>query len=185
MSASTPALPSMDEIRRRVEDAFDNLAEASQEFGRLLRQLIPRIVVFPFRLCDGGHPVLRARFTLSLASLLPQAAGLEHLAPTLERCLVVDLFDPPQRETFRSRVMELTDLGRKQREIAHELGITLPAVQNAVALARRMESLGIVDPYVPLTEPPEDYERLRRHHHSRYRFEPLDPKTPEDSPSAD
>src|SRR5262249_26986163 len=39
---------------------------ASAEFGRLLRRLIARIVVRPYRPCDGGHPVLRAHFTFSL-----------------------------------------------------------------------------------------------------------------------
>jgi len=46
-------------------------------------------------------------------------------------------------------------------------------VQRAVALGRRMASLGIQDPYLPLTAPPGDYERWRRHKHPRYRFEPL------------
>jgi hypothetical protein len=63
----------------------------------------------------------------------------------------------------------------KQREIARELKISQPAVQNAVALARQMEVLGIADPYVPLTAPPDDYERLRRHKHPRFCFEPLTP----------
>jgi hypothetical protein len=86
----------------------------------------------------------------------------------------VDLFDPPQREAYRLRVLESTARGLKQREIAGELGITQPAVQDAMALARCMEELGIDDPYVPLAEPPDDYNRLRMHLHPRYRFEPLD-----------
>jgi site-specific DNA recombinase len=94
------------------------------------------------------------------------AAGLQH-------SLVVDLFEAPQREAYRDPVMELTATGLKQREIAWELGITLPAVQDAVALARRMEALGTTDPYLSLIAPPGDYKRLRRHKHPRYRFEPL------------
>lgn len=50
---------------------------------------------------------------------------------------------------------------------------THPAVQNAIRLARQMKALGIGDPYVALTEPPEGDKRMRRHKHRRYRFEPL------------
>ncbi|MFO0878156.1 MAG: recombinase family protein [Gemmataceae bacterium] len=173
-SSATPSpVPSVGEIKSLAEQAFVNLAVTSPEFGRLLRQLIDRIVVTPHRLCDGGHPVLRARFTLRLAALLPESSGFGALDAVLERPLVVDLFSPPQREEFRHRVMERTAGGLTQREIARELGITLPAVQKAVALSRCMEALGIEDPYLPLSEPPADYHRLRRHRHRRYRFEPL------------
>jgi hypothetical protein len=50
---------------------MQSLAKNSQEFGRLLRQLIDRIIVRPFQHCDGGSPVLRAYFELNLASLYP------------------------------------------------------------------------------------------------------------------
>jgi hypothetical protein len=36
-----------------------------------------------------------------------------------------------------------------------------------------MAALGVADPYLPLAAPPDDYERLRRHQHPRFRFEPL------------
>lgn len=170
---SSLVLPSMTEIKALAARSFEELAVTSQEFGRLLRRLIPRIVVYPYRLCDGGHPVLRAHFTLSLVPLLPPAPGSEQLAAALCRALVVDLFQAPQREVYRFPVMELTGNGLSQHEIAWELEITQTAVQRAVALSRSMDKLGVADPYVPLAAPPEDYEKLRRHKHPRYRFEPL------------
>lgn len=166
-------VPTVAEVKGMAGEAFGKLAATSQEFGRLLRGLIPRIVVFPYRLCDGGHPVLRARFTLSLASLLPPVPGLDRLASALRCPLEVDLFDPPEREAYRARVLEATARGMTQRGIAAALGISQPAVQGAVALARRMAQEGIDDPYVALAAPPDDYNRLRRHRHPRYRFEPL------------
>jgi hypothetical protein len=166
-------MPSIAEVKGLAEQAIATLAVTSPEFGRLLRRLIPRLVVFPYRLCDGGHPVLRARFTLCLTSLLPTGAGLDRLAPALQRSLVVELFNPPQREIFRVPVMELTAAGVTQREIARRLSLTQPAVQGAVALARQMKERAIDDPYLVLTAPPDDYGRLRRHRHPRYRFEPL------------
>jgi site-specific DNA recombinase len=165
-------LPTVAEARALAADAFGQLAETSQECARLLRRLIPAIVVRPYRLLDGGHPVLRAHFTLALALLV--AEGLPPaLLGTLPRTLVVDLFDPPEREAFRVPVMELTANGLKQRAIAWELGISQAAVQHAAALAKRLRQAGVSDPYVALETPPADYRRLRRHRHRRYRFEPL------------
>jgi len=69
---------------------------------------------------------------------------------------------------------ELTANGLKQRDIAWELDIT-QAVQRAAAVGRRMAQLGTGDAYLPLTAPPDDDDRLRRHRHPRYRFEPLPP----------
>jgi site-specific DNA recombinase len=62
--------------------------------------------------------------------------------------------------------------GHKERSIAHDLGITQPAVQYAAALQRLMDQLGITDPYVPVTEAPTE-GKLCRHKHKRYRFDPL------------
>jgi len=183
-SATLLNVPTMAEVRELADQAFARLAVTSPEFGRLLRQLIPRIIVYPFRLCDGGKAVLRARFGVNLAPLLPAVPGLARLSGALQRSLVVDLFDPPQREAFRFPVMALTANGLKQRDIAWELDITQPAVQRAVALSRRMEGLRINDPYVPLFAPPDDDERLCRHRHPRYRFELLKPQEPEPPPLA-
>jgi hypothetical protein len=150
-----------------------------------LRRLIPRIVVYPYRLCDGGHPVLRAHFAFSLVPLLPPAPESAHLEAALCRSLVVDLFQPPQREAYRFPVMALTVNGLSQHEIAWELELTQPAVQRAVALNRAMQKLGSSDPYLSLTAPPDDYKRLRRHKHSRYRFKPMNGPTEDKSSAKD
>jgi DNA invertase Pin-like site-specific DNA recombinase len=173
LSDEPPVVPSAAEVRRLAAKAFGTLSVTSQEFGRLLRRLTSRITVHPHRLCDCAKTVLRARFTLDLASLLP-AANLGGLAGVLRRSLVVDLFEAPQREVYREPVLELTANGLQQRDIAYELGITQAAVQRAVALGRQMQTLQISDPYLLLTAPPDD-DRLCRHRHPRYRFEPLVP----------
>jgi hypothetical protein len=172
-SASTDVrLPTVAEVRALAEEAFRGLAVTSQEFGRLLRRLIPALVVKPYRLLDGGHPVLRAHFTLSLAPLVPDPLP-PALTGAMQRTLVVDLFEPPEREAFRERAMELAARKLKQRDIASELGISQAAVQHALALEKRMTGLGVRDAYAPLATPPEDYKKLRRHRHRRYQFEPL------------
>ncbi len=69
--------------------------------------------------------------------------------------------------------MALRAAGMTQRQVAAHLGLTLPAVQRAINLDRKMKELGISDPYIPVLEPPADCKKLRRHRHPRYRFEPL------------
>lgn len=154
------AIPPLDEVKARALEACGSLARGSPEFGRLMRRLIPRIDVSPHRLCDGGHPVLRARLTLDLVALMPEARGLEDLSEVLRRELVVDLFDPPQREAHRLQILAGKAAGLTERQIAERVGITQPAVQRAAALARKMGELGRDDPYVLLTEPPDDYANI-------------------------
>lgn len=181
-SSSIPKMPSMEEIKTLVFERMHALATNSQEFGRLLRQLIDRIVVFPFQHCDGGSPVLRAYFELNLANLYPQFPEIGVISSTLRKTMVVDLFDPPQREFFRSKASNLIASGKNQREAAKILGITATAVQRAIALNKRMEESGITDPYIQLSEPPPENSKIRRHKHPRYKFNPVerpDPPNPE------
>jgi len=165
-------VPPMDRIRALAAEAFEDLARGSPEAGRLARRLIPRLEVRPYRLCDGGPPVLRAHLTLDLAPLIPDARVLEGRTGVLRHELVVDLFDMPQRADYRERVIALRAKGMTEREVALELGLTVTAAQRAASLDRLMEKLGLAGPYVLLTEPPPDQDRMRRHKHTRFRFEP-------------
>jgi len=165
-------VPPMDRIRALAAEAFEDLARGSPEAGRLARRLIPRLEVRPYRLCDGGTPVLRAHLTLDLAPLIPDARVLEGRIGVLRHELVVDLFDMPQRAAYRERVIALRAKGMTEREVALELGLTVTAAQRAASPDRLMEKLGLAGPDVLLTEPPPDQDRMRRHKHTRFRFEP-------------
>src|SRR6202044_1119875 len=72
--AKTPSdaisIPPVEELKRLARAAFADLAGESPEYGRAMKLIIPKIVVFPVRLCTGGLIVLRARFRLQLARLL-------------------------------------------------------------------------------------------------------------------
>jgi hypothetical protein len=173
-STSIPKMPSMEEIKTMVLQNMQSLAKNSQEFGRLLRQLIDRIVVLPFQHCDGGSPVLRAYFELNLASLLPHIPGMESLLSALKKSMVVDLFDMPQREAFRIEATALIASKKNQREVAKILGITPTAVQRSQALDKKMKELGITDPYIQLNEPPPENSKIKRHKHPRYKFNPIE-----------
>lgn len=171
-------IPCMAEIRELAFDTFKDLAIESQEFSRLIRKLVSRIVVFPVRLIDGGHVVPSARFVLNLGPLVPQSDLLPNLNGVLRRHMVVDLFDPPQRVRFREQAMaekngHAPGVRPTERQIAQKLGITQSAVQYAVALDHKMRELGVTAAYEILEQPPADYTKLRRHKHPRFRFEPL------------
>lgn len=100
-------LPSADQLRSDVQQAFQDLAVESDEFADSMRQIIDKIVVFPVRLCDGGDPVLRARFTVDLSPYLPATSQLPSLQASVRREFVVDLFEMPQRAAFREEVVRL------------------------------------------------------------------------------
>lgn len=174
VSTGAVVVPAVAEIKQLAREAFRDLSLDSFEFAKLLRGLTGKIIVDPYRLCDGGHIILRARFRLQIANLLPDARLQEVVRKPLEIALTVDLMEkPPQRVEFREAVMARRAAGETERQIAKALGITQTAVQRAAALDRLMKRLGLTDPYVRLMEPPADYSKLRRHLHPRYRFESL------------
>jgi len=166
-------IPPIDELRGSFRESLRELANDCYEFSELMRRIVPRIVVFPVRLFDGGKVELRARFKLFLSTLLPDRRLQKTLLQPLERVLEVDLFNMPQRAEYRERVIAGRAAGKSQQQVADELGITATAAQYAAALQRMMDQRGISDPFLPVTEPPNDYPKFRRHLHPRYEFDPL------------
>jgi DNA invertase Pin-like site-specific DNA recombinase len=165
-------LPTMDAIRHEAQKTIAKLTADTPEFGRLMHRLVPSLKVYPYRLCDGGGIVLRAKVTLDLTPLtqLPDEC---RAGEVLRRELTVDLFNLPQRVTYREQVVELRAKKKTEQQVAAALGITVTAAQNAAALDRLMKKRKLSDPYVPVTQPPDDCTKLRRHRHARYRFESL------------
>jgi hypothetical protein len=155
-----------------LEQRFGALASDSAEFGDLLRQLVPEFQVHLVRLCDGGHLLPRARVRLALDGIVPDSLHVSGLGELLSHELTLDLFVPPQRERIREEAVRLTAEGLQQRQVAALLPEQpmLMAVQKALALDRRMREFGLASPYVPVTEPPADYPKLRRHRHPKYQF---------------
>ncbi len=165
-------LPSVTELQQAAEEVFQDMAPRDPRVCRQLRRLVPQIYLFPYQICDGHGIFLRAKLVLNLAALIPQSGMPEEVEPILYRRISVDLFEVPQRVEFREQVVELHQQGLVTRKIARQLGLTQPAVFNALVLDQRMKELGLTEPYVLLTEPPESFGRCRRHKKSRYRFEP-------------
>ncbi|MEQ8208285.1 MAG: recombinase family protein [Lacipirellulaceae bacterium] len=178
-------LPSIAELRERATTALNDLRAESPEFARLMTQLLPSIAVFPYSLLDSNKIVLRASVSLDLGAVVPGAEDYQSIKHRYSKQLLVDLFPLPQPERYRQEIWELSNcgLGLTEREIAGRLGITQPVVQRAKRLQRRMMAEDLADAYYPVLEPPMARNKLRRHHHKRYHFEPL-PGFPLDWPSS-
>jgi hypothetical protein len=161
------------EIRALFERKFDRLAPESYEFGDLLRQVVPELHIYHVRLLDGGHLLPRARATLNLAGIVPDARYVPGFQDALTRVVTLELCTPPQREQIRGEAVRLAAAGLQQREVARRLGVTQPAVTAALALDRMMRDRGLNTPYTVVFEPPGDYPKLRRHPNPKFRFEPL------------
>jgi site-specific DNA recombinase len=163
-------LPPIAELKRIARESLLSAYVSHPDLSALMRSLIPEIRVFPVRLCDGGLITLRAKFVLSLVPFL----RVDQRTESVQRCLSiemqVDLFDLPQRARFRSQVISMRQAGMTESVIASTLGITKTATQDAAALNRKMIQLGLAEPYVAVQSPPDDYGKLRRHRHSRFRF---------------
>lgn len=161
--------PSASEVRKQIGAALVAVASHDQVAMRLLRALISKITVYPYRSIDGGHPVLRAKFSLNLAALDPTMKDLTAPGHPWHVKMEVDLFDSPKRRAITQKVQQLQADGLSRSQISGQLGVTLPVVQQAINLRKQMDQLGLEDPYEFLTEPPADYSKLRRHLHKRFK----------------
>lgn len=168
------ALPASDELRRRAVAALSALAADDQETGRLLRQLLPDLHIHPYQVLDGSDIVPRAEFTLTLVPLLPPALQSVPEAEVFTRRMVVTLSEVSRFVAHHQDAADLQLQGLKQRQIGAQLGLFQSTVERALRLHRKMLEMGLAEPFVRLTELPSETNRLRRHRHPRFRFEPLD-----------
>ena len=139
-----------------------------------MRQVVPDLHVYLVRLADGGHPLPRAHAQIVLSGVVPDAKLVPGVEALFTRRVSLDLFDPPQREQIREEAVRLSADGMTQRDIAKALGVTQPAVSNALALDRLMRERGLDTPYLLQSEPPTDFPKLRRHQNPSDHFEPLE-----------
>jgi site-specific DNA recombinase len=180
----TIVIPTADQIREICDSTFLNLAVESREFGDVMREVVSDLFVLPYRLIDGGHIEPRCGFTLNVSCLdeIQIPDDVSHLQISCR----VDLTKSPQRVEFRSRVTNLRKNGMGYRNIAAELGITMPAAQNAAKLQGLMDSLAITDPWVPVRTEADAIVYFKRLKNPRHQFKPMKgftPRFPEDTDS--
>lgn len=173
-SEQAPSLPNIDELKSLAREAFQDIDISSQDFARLMRGLISEIHVYPYCLIDGGGPVLRAKLMFSVTSFLPNPPRICNQLPSMQRTLVVDLFDKPKRELFRPAVVAgMQTPGMTYKTLAAQLQTNETVLQQAFKIQRMMDSAGVTDPYLPMPSPIEGHPKYCRHRHVRYQFQPL------------
>lgn len=165
-------LPTASRLRELALQSIDGLSRDSFEFARKMRQVVPKIIVFPYRLMDRDKVVFKAKYWFQPSKLLSDERTQQLISTQVDRTIELDFYDPPQREAYRTRIVELC---RKMKvaDAAAECGITKTAAQYALKLQKSMDELNLADPYVPVDAPPASSRKLRRHLHSRYQFNPL------------
>lgn len=171
--AQEQEFPTMKQLRACARTALAELSHESPDLGVLMKRLIPRMTVVPYRLCDGGKIVHRVRFTLNLVPFLGGLAVPSEVDGLLRHEMSIDLFNPPQRVRFRKQILELRAGGLTEAQAAEYVKITITAAQHAAKLDKLMKERGLTDPYLLLTDPPGDDSKLKRHLHPDYRFRPL------------
>ena len=175
---------SLVELRSLFVEEFTRGMLDSPQFGDFLRKIVLDFRVYLVRLCDGGHLLPRARVKVALDRVVADAALIPGVEEILYREFTIDLFKPPQRERIREASVGLAARGLGPKAIAAKIvdvgdnHPTTTAVQNALDLDRLMKQMGLTTPYVAITEPPEDYSKLRRHKNAKYRFTPLEGYVP-------
>lgn len=161
-------LPNAEEITGRVREIEAKLLDMDPEAGILLRRFVPRIIAVPYEQFGSQKVVLRARFQVHLARLLPEQLfaflnGDSNLA-TQEiqpRELEVDLFDPSTGPKYFRQVLDLQEKGMTLPEIGRELGIGKRRAHIASDYGKRLCEANLAEPFRELTEAPAAASRWR------------------------
>ena len=163
--------PTREEIDIRIQKLIGALNRMDRTARDDLKSLVGQIVAVPCRQSGCDQVVLRAKFGLRLASLLPartQAALVGLLPGAIEDQfetvpLTIDLFKSSAGPQYglaalalqESEQLSLTAIGKR-------LGISRRQADIAIQYGRSLRNATLTDPYVELTEPPVAASRWRR-----------------------
>jgi len=167
-------MPTWPQIRQMIHDHLSQWATESMDFTRVLRKIVPKIVAIPVELADQeGNIEFRGRLTINLAGLFGDSIP-ESFRNAATQEVEIDLFHPPQRETYRKQVVAMFRKGIIIKNISRELSIATAMVDRSLKLQRCMDRLGIDDAYIRVHMIPErQLGKMRRTLHRSYRFQPL------------
>lgn len=160
--------PTRRELDQQIRKHVELLPKMDRTVRDELERLVGRIEVVPFQQLGSAKVVLRARFELKLAALLPfrTRAALAKLGdgPIDEYFesipMLVDLFEPSTGPKFGLKALALSE-SMGLTAIGKQLRITKRAANIAVQYGRSMRAAGVVDPYRELEEPPIHASRWR------------------------
>ena len=165
------APPTRAEIENRLSEVIAAVERMDRTSRDEIKLLVGTIRAVPYQQFGSNKVVLRARFELRLAALLPARlrgvlAGICD-GPVYKQfaCIpmLVDLFERsagPKHGLEALRLKEEEDLG--PTAIGRRLGITKRRANLAVQYGLEMRAKGVTDPYVELTAPPAAASRWRK-----------------------
>ncbi|QVL30253.1 recombinase family protein [Telmatocola sphagniphila] len=169
--------PTLRSLEHHLQNLLADPELDDPELARILHRFVNRLEFYPIQACNGGAIELRAHLEIRLDQLQLDSDLHQLPAEITTHSMEVDLFDYPAQIRIRSEALRLTAERWKQRDIARHLGTHQATVQRAISLERAMQNLGLSDPYIRLTQAPQNDSKIRRHLHPRYSFEPLAERT--------
>ncbi|MFO1007529.1 MAG: recombinase family protein [Planctomycetaceae bacterium] len=168
-------VPSHDELFRRLQVKANNFSLDNPDTWAFLQRFIDgQIRAIPCQQFGSGKVVLRAEFTLQLVQLIPANVRL-HLrklessssetSTVPRRKIILDLFEPSKAPLHAIRALELyrkePDKPATLDQIAAQLDISKRTAHLALQMGRQLQASGRTDPFLPLTECPENPARWK------------------------
>jgi site-specific DNA recombinase len=169
LEKSCPA--TREDVILAIDQATRSLLTAEREVNPLLkRMLVGPIRAVPFVQALTNKVVLRARFTIRLANLLPSQLTGQLPAEELrklefcDRQFEVDLFEQPEYHRRYQEFIAAKAANPTARlpQLANVLGISHNVMRNVSAFARRLRKAGVTELYTELTERPAKASRWKQ-----------------------
>jgi hypothetical protein len=161
--------PTKQQILDQIAVMAKQILAMDREAGALLKRLVSPIRAVPCQQYGSNKVVLRAKFDLRLAALLPEQvrAGLRgtYDGSLADRQMVipmtVNLFECSAGPQHFAEALRLNRAGYTLIQIGQEMGIAKRQAHIAVQYGKALEEAGVNDPFIELTEPPSAASRWR------------------------
>lgn len=157
-------VPTRAELLAAADGVTKALLAKDEDAGQWLRRLTSTIRLRPMGRIDGGAVVVRARFRLDLAALLPgeiqqlvfgtgvDTSGRKPLSEDIEVLLSTE----PYWVENAKKVVEMQKAGTRRDDIAAMLGVPVSMIDKCLRFGKLMERLGQNEPYVAWSERPDE-----------------------------
>ncbi|WP_339613023.1 hypothetical protein [uncultured Rubinisphaera sp.] len=164
--------PSVDQLQVLIHEAADKFTLANRETNSLLKTLLQGpIRAIPCQQFGSNKVVLRAELILQLTGLLPSDFRTylsEESLPESDReitkqSITLDLFQPSFAPKYAVEALRFYESFPQKpptlTEIKNHLDISRRTAHRALKMGKEMKAAGITDPFIPLTERPENVSR--------------------------
>jgi len=159
-------------IRQQVDQTANKLLDLDRTSGLLLGRLIDgKILAVPCQQFGSNKIVLRAEFDFHPVGILPDQLRAALAGRKVEltpedlptKRIVLDLFEPSNAPKFALRAVELKEADPKLslERLGKQLGISKHSAHISLQMGKVMKATGITDPFIRLTEKPNNPSRWR------------------------